>query len=535
MGQDHDVVEVLVIGAGMSSGAFTWSLTKAGFGVMCLEQGNWPTPSEYPVTDDDWELHIYSDYHLDPNVRSQPEDYPINTENSPITPLMYNAVGGSAIHWGAHFPRMRPSDFRVKTLDSVADDWPINYFDLEPYFDLNDKMTGVAGLHGNPAYPPMSPRQMPPLPIGKQGSKLVEGFEKLGWHWWPAESAINSTHYDGRPPCTNGGPCITGCYNGAKSTADLTYWPKALQNGAVLHTNSRVSHITTKPSGKVDGVVYFDTSGEVHHQRANVVVIAANGVGTPRILLNSASASHPNGLANSSGLLGKNLMFHPVAATVGVFEDDLEGYKGALACAITSYEHVETDRSRGFVRGYQLQSNRQLGPLNTALGGPLERAIPWGSKHHSSFTDRFNHIIPIAALGEDLPELQNEVILDKTLTDSDGIPAPKVNYSISKNSETMMTHAVARCTDVLEAAGATQVLVNQQMQGAGWHLLGTARMGIDPATSVVNQHGKTHDVDNLYIIDGSVFVTAGAVNPTYTIHEIALYIAEQMKRNARNL
>ena len=131
--------------------------------------------------------------------------------------------------------------------------------------------------------------------------------------------------------------------------------------------------------------------------------------------------------------------------------------------------------------------------------------------------------------------MQNEVILDKTLTDSDGIPAPKVNYSISKNSETMMTHAVARCTDVLEAAGATQVLVNQQMQGAGWHLLGTARMGIDPATSVVNQHGKTHDVDNLYIIDGSVFVTAGAVNPTSTIQAIALYIAEQMKRNARNL
>ena len=200
MSQRTDIVDVLVIGAGMSGGAFTWSLADAGIGVMCIEQGRWPIPSLYPSTQEDWELHLYSDYHFDPNVRGLPEDYPVNTEDTPITPFMYNAVGGSAVHWGAHFPRMRPSDFRVKTIDGVADDWPLTYYDLEPFFDLNDRMTGVAGLAGNPAYPPMPPRQTPPLGIGKQGNKLAQGFERLGWHWWPAESAINSAPMMGGLP-----------------------------------------------------------------------------------------------------------------------------------------------------------------------------------------------------------------------------------------------------------------------------------------------------------------------------------------------
>ncbi len=535
MAQKTDIVDVLVIGAGMSGGAFAWSLSEAGIQVMCLEQGNWPVPSRYPSTHDDWELHLSSDYSYDPNVRGLPEDYPVNTDDTPITPFMYNAVGGSAIHWGAHFPRMRPSDFRVKTLDGVADDWPLTYYDLEPFFDLNDKMTGVAGVNGNTAYPPMPPRQTPPLGIGKQGNKLVEGFEKLGWHWWPAESAINSAPYDGRPACTYGGPCVTGCYNKAKSSADVTYWPKAIVNGAKLKTGARVAEVTVGADGLANGVVYYDAQGVVQQQKARIVVMAANGIGTTRLLLNSKSALFPDGLANNSGLLGKNLMFHPVAATVGIFDEDLEAYKGPLACAITSYEHCETDLSRGFVRGYQMQSNRQLGPVNTALGGPLERAIPWGDDHHETFDARFGNIVPMATLGEDLPELHNEVVLDPELTDSHGIPAPKVNYTMSENSINMMIDAVARMTEAMEASGAIDTASNQMLRGAGWHLLGTARMGTDPNNSVVNEFGRAHDVKNLFVIDGSLFVTSGAVNPTSTIQALALYVADHVKNNTRHL
>lgn len=535
MSERTDIVDVLVIGAGMSGGAFTWSLASAGIGVMCIEQGGWPIPSLYPSTHEDWEIHLYSDYHFDPNVRGLPEDYPVNTEDTPITPFMYNAVGGSAVHWGAHFPRMRPSDFRVKTLDGVADDWPLTYYDLEPFFDLNDRMTGVAGLAGNPAYPPMPPRQTPPLAIGKQGNKLVEGFERLGWHWWPAESAINSAPYDGRPACTYGGPCVTGCSVKAKSSADVTYWPKAISSGAVLKTGARVAEITVGSDGLANGAVYYDAHGAVQRQKARVVVMAANGIGTPRLLLNSRSALFPDGLANGSGLVGKNLMFHPVAATVGIFDEDLEAHKGPLACSITSYEHCETNTSRGFVRGYQLQSNRQLGPVNTALGGPLEQPIPWGSAHHDSFDARFGKIVPLAALGEDMPEPHNEVVLDPNLTDGHGIPAPKVNYTMSDNSIEMMADAVARMEDVMNAAGAVRALSNRLLQGAGWHLLGTARMGSDPRASVVDEFGRAHDVKNLFVIDGSLFVTSGAVNPTSTIQALALRTAEFVKQNARNL
>ena len=535
MGQRKEIVDVLVIGAGMSGGAFAWSLSEAGIGVTCLEQGGWTDPASYPSTHDDWELHVYSDFALDPNNRGLPEDYPINNDDTPITPLMFNAVGGSGVHWGAHFPRMRPSDFRVKTLDGVADDWPLTYYDLEPFFDLNDRMTGVAGLNGNPAYPPMPPRQTPPVPLGKADHKLIEGFEKLGWHWWPAEAALNTAPYDGRPACTNGGPCITGCQNRAKSSSDVTYWPRAIENGAVLKTGARVAEITVGADGLADGVVYYDSNGQVHEQKARAVVLACNGVGTPRLLLNSRSGLFPDGLANSSGLVGKNLMFHPVAIIAGVFDEDIEAYKGPLSTSITSYEHCETDLSRGFVRGFQIQANRQLGPLNTALGGPMERALPWGDDHRAAFDERMGRALPVGALGEDLPEVHNEVVLDADLTDDDGVPSPKINYTISDNSKKMMAEASVRTTELLEAAGASKVLVNPAMRGAGWHLMGTARMGDDPDNSVTDRWGRAHDVKNLFVIDGSLFVTGGAVNPTSTIQGLALWVADHVRRNARDL
>ncbi len=535
MGQKIDIVDVLVIGAGSSGGAFTWRLSEAGFDVMCLEQGDWLRPEDYPSAQDDWELHFYTDFNLDPNFRGLPQDYPVNNDDTPITPLMVNAVGGSAVHWGAHFPRMRPSDFRVKTLDGAADDWPVTYAKLEPYFDVNDKMVGVAGLNGNPAYPPMPRRQTPPLPIGKHGETIARGFEELGWHWWPAESAINSRPYDGRPACNNCGPCILGCYNRSRASADVTYWPKAIDNGAVLKTNCRVREITVGKDGLADGVVYYDEQGRVREQKARAVVLACNGVGTPRLLLNSRSALFPNGLANSSGLVGRNLMFHPVAFVTGVFDDNLDGFKGPIACSITSYEFYETELSRGFVRGSQLQVNRSLGPVHTALGGVGGSPIPWGDRHHQAFAERMGRTISIGVLGEDLPEEHNRVELDPELTDGDGIPAPKIAYTESDNSKKLLEFGAERAAEALEAAGATSVVTNPLARIAGWHLLGTARMGTDPEKSVVDRFGACHDMRNLFIIDGSIFVTGGAVNPTSTIQALALYVADNFTKRARNL
>ena len=448
---------------------------------------------------------------------------------------MYNAVGGSTIHWAAHFPRFHPSDFRVKTLDGVADDWPFTYEDLEPYFDLNDRIMGVAGTTGDPAYPPKSDRQTQPIPLGELGLKVAEGFDKLGWHWWPSDSAIIAEDYDGRQACNYCGPCDLGCTRKAKASADVTYWPKALKNGVKLQTHARVREITVNSQGETDGVVYYDRDGVVQHQAAKVVVLAANGVGTPRLLLNSTSTRFPDGLANSSGLVGKNLMFHPYALITAVFDEDLEGHIGPVGCAVVSQEFYETDLSRGFVRGYIFQMNRSPGLLPSALGSIDLKRAPWGDRHHEEMRRRFGRAVTLAICGEDLPELHNEVILDPDLTDDFGIPAPKVNYTLSDNSRKLMDHAIARGTEALEAAGAIQVEADPLLRSGGWHLLGTARMGTDPSKSVVDPEGRSHDVENLFIVDGSVFVTAGAVNPTSTLQAITLHMADRFKAGARHL
>ena len=396
-------------------------------------------------------------------------------------------------------------------------------------------MVGVSGMTGDTAYPPKSPRQTRPVPLGKLGETIVRGFDKLGWHWWPSDCAIITEGYDGRSACNNCGPCELGCTRGAKASADVTYWPKTLAKGVTLRTRARVREISVDGKGLADGAVYYDADGRERKQKARVVVLACNGIGTPRLLLNSTSALFPEGLANGSGLVGKNLMFHPYAMVTGVFDEDLEGYKGPMGGLIVSQEFYETDTSRGFVRGYAFQMARSTGPVHTALGGVGGQTVPWGRDHQRVFTERFGRTMTIAVIGEDLPELHNSVTLDPVLTDGDGIPAPKVTYKTSDNSLRLMDHANARATEVLEAAGAKEVLVNPLLRPAGWHLMGTARMGADAGSSVVDGHGKCHDVKNLFIIDGSVFVTAGAVNPTSTIQALALYIADHFKHEARRL
>ncbi|MFN8539239.1 MAG: GMC family oxidoreductase [Thermomicrobiales bacterium] len=525
-----DEPDVLIVGAGASGAAVAWYLANEGLKVVCLEQGGWVDLDALPAHRDDWEASRHTDFNADPNVRGLRADYPVNNVDSTYAPLMYNAVGGSTIHWSAHFPRFQPSDFRVRTLDGVADDWPLTYDDLEPYYDLNDRMVGVAGLAGDPAHPPRSPRQTPPLSPGKLGETMVGGFEKLGWHWWPSDAAINSTEYNGRPGCNNCGPCDLGCATGARSSADVTYWPLALQLGVDLRTHCRVREIAVDAAGRARGAIYYDAAGQLREQRAAVVILACNGVGTPRLLLNSKSRLFPEGLANRSGLVGKNLMFHVFSVACGVFPEPLESHKGPAGSCIVSHEFYETDRSRGFVRGYQLQIGRGSGPLSSAMGGLTGRRIPWGRGHHDAFAARHGHLAFVGVMGEDLPEVTNEVVLDPTLTDADGIPAPLVRYRLSENSVAMLDHGIANARAVLEAAGAVETFATNPLRTSGWHLMGTCRMGDDPAASVVDGWGRAHDVPNLFIVDGSIFVTSAVGNPTTTIQALALRTADYVRR-----
>lgn len=529
----EDPVDVLIIGAGASGAAVAWSLADTRMKIVCLEQGGWVNPAEYPSTGRDWETRAADDFSANPNVRKRSGDYPINNDDSPISVVNFNAVGGGTILYAGHFPRFHPSDFRVKTLDGVADDWPIDYTLLEPYYAENDRMMGVAGLAGDPAYPPKE-SVMPPLPLGKSGETLAKGFNKLGWHWWPSDSAIATEQYDGRDKCINLGACLSGCAQGAKASTDITYWPHAIRNGVEVRTHCRVREITVNDAAMASGVIYYDADGVERKQKAEVVVMACNGVGTPRILLNSRSKLFPDGLANSSGLVGKNLMFHPYAWIKGIFDEPQDGYKGPSNC-IWSQEFYETDPCRDFVRGYTMEINRGMGHIGTAQMGMMTGRIPWGEDHHRAYRELFNRITGMVAICEDLPELHNTVTLDPDLVDSNGIPAPKINYQLSENSKKMLQHGIARGEEVLRAAGAKDVLSDAPIAEGGWHLLGTARMGRDPAKSVVNEWGRCHDVRNLFIVDGSIFVTSAGVNPTRTIQALALYIADSIKQRLANL
>ena len=530
----EEPVDVLIVGSGAAGAAFAWSLAETRMNILCLEQGDWMKPESYPGMRMDWEVRQLGDFALSPNARGRREDYPVNDSASPIQTSMFNAVGGSTIMYAAHFPRFHPSDFRVKTLDGVADDWPVDYQRLAPFYDINAHMMGVSGLAGDPAYPPKDV-PLPPVTLGKLGETMAKGFNQLGWHWWPSDSAITTQKYEGRAPCINAGTCLLGCAQGAKASTDITYWPAALRQGVRLKTRCRVREITVAENGMVDGVMYSDADGVERRPKAHVVVLACNGIGTPRLLLHSRSTLFPDGLANRSGLVGKNLMFHPYAMVLGVFDEALEGYKGPTGCCIMSQEFYETDLSRGFVRGYSFEILRGFGPVSTAMRGMMWGRLPWGADHHRAYADLFDRTAGMVVICEDLPEASNCVTLDPDLTDSDGIPAPKVTYRLSENSNRMLEHCVARAKEVLEAAGAKETIAEAQLPFAGWHLMGTARMGTDTKTSVVNEWGRCHDVRNLFIIDGSIFVTAAGVNPTNTIQALALYIADTIKKNLVNL
>lgn len=532
-------VDVLIIGAGASGAAIAWSLLETRMRILCLEQGPHLAHTDFPSLKDDYELSRYGKFSCDPNVRRLKQDYPINVDDSCITPVNFNAVGGSTINFLGHWPRMRPSDFYTKTLDDVAEDWPLDYATLAPFYDMNDQVTGVSGLKGNPAYPDYAP-PLPPIPIGTLGQTLAKGFNKMGWHWWPSDVSILSQDHDGRQKCVNAGTCDLGCAAGAKGGTNFTYWPILTKAGVEVRTECRVREILiNQQTGFATGVLYHGPDGQLHEQNAEIVIVACNGIGTPRLLLNSKSKLFPDGLANRSGMVGKNLMFHPLTGVSGVFSEPMRGHEGPMACSILSQEFYETGTTRNFTRGYGLYSGRSTTPMTYALGGyGIDDPIPWGAEHREFMDNIYPYLAGLTVVSEDLPEEHNCVTLDPDIADSDGIPAPKITYRLGENTSKMLRHGEERAKEILLAAGAKKVLSKaggKVWWRAGWHQMGTCRMGNDPKNSVVNSWGRSHDIKNLFIVDGSIFVTAGAVNPTSTIQALALYIGDRIKTNIETL
>ena len=530
-----DVADIIIIGSGASGAAAVWSLSHdKSLRIVCFEQGSISNPSDYPTKSPDWELSRFDKSSFDPNIRKNLADYPIDVSESPISIANFNGYGGSTILYSAHFPRLHPSDFRVKTLDNIADDWPINYSELKPYFYINEKMMGVAGLVGDTANPEYN-SLLPPVPLGDMGKEMARAFNKMNWHWWPSYSAINTDKRNSRSNCINLGPCNIGCSQGAKGSVDVTYWPLARLNGVEVYTESRVYEITLDSKGLSDGVLYINKNGNECQCKAKIVILACSGIGTPRLLLNSKSPAFPDGLLNDNGLVGKNLMLHPLAYVEGVFDKDLKSSIGPHGCCILSQEFYETRPENDFLRGYTMQILRGAPPIESAISGYFIRQLSIGKNHHKDFARLFNHTVGIAIISEDLPEKHNRVELDFENKDHFGMPGVKVYYKMGENTKKILKHGIKMSKEIFSTAGAKVTASFAPVKNTGWHLMGTARMGEDPKISVVNKYGQAHQVKNIFIVDSSVFVTSGAANPVATTQAIALFVCNYIRNNISNV
>jgi choline dehydrogenase-like flavoprotein len=521
--------DALIIGAGPSGAVAAKRFAEAGMSVVVLEQGDWPDYSKARANSPDFELTMGSYWSANPNRRQAPADYPIDDSDSDISAVLYNAVGGGTVIYAAHWQRNMPSDFRVRSLDGIADDWPLSYEELQPFYERVEVDFGISGLEGDTAFPPGKGPPLPPAPLGPMGKLVAQAHNRLGWHWWPAPNAIATRPYGPLKACTQRATCMWGCVEGAKSSVDITHWPQNEKLGVRLITGARVKRLETNGNGLVTGAHYVDREGKEIFQKADVTIVCANGIGTPRLLQLSANSKFPDGLANSSGLVGRRLMMHPFGTVVGLFEEDLGSAHGFWGQHLHSLEFYETDSARGFVRGAKWGLQPTGGPLSMTRAYPwgAENSI-WGDSFHRDLQHRLNHSAMWGIIAEDLPEEENRVVLDPVLTDGDGIPAPKIIYRMSENSERLMQFHLKQAKESLEAAGASETVVAPLIRETGWHLLGTAKMGSDPSSSVVDPWGRCHDIPNLFIFDGSTWPTSSGMNPTATIAAMALRCAEHL-------
>lgn len=520
--------DYIVVGSGAAGAAASWFLSSQGKAVICLEQGHAVDRAALPGLKRDWELAHRRAF--SPFGAERDSGPTVDDEASEIAIAEFAAVGGATVLFSGHFPRFHPSDFFSQTLDGVGEDWPISYDDLEPFYDLNDSQMVVSGLSGDPAYPPIRGMQ-PPVPIGTMGAVLGEGFNRLGWHWWPSYSAIATRSVGTRSKCLNAGPCNTGCVAGAKSSVDVSYWPAAMANGVRLETGCKVTRLNADQENRISSVEAVYADGRRRTYRARNYMLACNGIGTPRLLLSSNDWRNPSGLANSSGLVGRGLMLHPLAYVEGRFEQSLSSHHGPQGCSIASHEFYETDTTRNFVRGFSFQALRGPGPVEWSRSLVQRRQVKMGPKFLGAFLDTFDKVACMSAIIEDLREDDNRIELHPTKRDSYGLRLPQIFYKTGQNSRNMLSFALDRGREVMAAAGSVSSWGYGPVRRAGWHLMGTCRMGEDRRTSVVDRFGRSHDHANLFVADSSVFVTSGAVNPTSTLQAVALWVANSAITN----
>lgn len=513
----QEEVDFCIVGVGSAGGVLLQRLARAGFRVVGIEAGPfWDTERDW-VSDEAGSSKLYW------------TDLRITGGEDPITLGENNSgrgVGGGSVHWAAFAPRLHPSDFHVLSSEGLGADWPISYYDLKPYYELLEKEIPVSG----PAYYPWGdPHGYPyaPHPLGGVGATLVKGCTSLGI---PVVAGgpiaiLEGSHGD-RPHCIYRGFCIQGCKVGAKQSTLISHVPDALRHKAEIRADCMVSRINMGKDGRVTGVTYFDLDKHEHELKAKVVLVCGYAIETPRLLFNSACPGFEHGLANSSGTLGKYLMVQIGNVVSGRFDELVRLYKAPPAHALTE-EFYETDPRNDFIRGFAIQT---VGPLPIAFATQMMAARgAWGWGLRRIMMD-YNHWATLAVLGEILPWEDNRVELADA-TDQFGLRVAKVTFRLRENDKKVAKAGVAKINEILYAAGAREVAEESRYA----HLVGGARMGHDARTSVTDSFGRTHDIPNLFVCDGSLFPTQGSANPGLTIQALAARTADYLIANRESV
>lgn len=529
-----DEVDFVVIGAGAAGGVIAKELATTGFRVVVLEQGPYLKAKDF--THD--EIDVIFRRALVNDLTKQPQTFRKTADEvaQPKSCVGYaRLVGGGSVHFTANYWRFHPEDFRERsTLGSISGaslaDWPITYDELEPWYTKAEWDLGVSGLAGsNPFDGPRSkPYPLPPMPVKSSGVLFERGARKLGLHPFPAPVAVLSQPYKGRAACTHCGWCESfGCEVNAKSSTLAACIPAAEKTGRCeIRSESVVSKIETGKDGRAHAVLYFDRNGKQIRQRTKAVALCANGAETPRLLLIS-------GIANSSGMVGKNLMFDTDAYAMGLFEHEANEHKSIVATRVL-HDFYRSDPKRGFYGGGGLDSRMDLTPAAFAMDA-LPSDIPkWGAVWKHSIGDYFTHTVGILGHCSCLSREQNSISLDAQLKDAWGLPVMRVTFESHPDDMKARRFVLARELEILDAAGAKKVW-HQPLEEItdSVHLMGSCRMGNDPRTSVVDRWNRSHDVRNLFIVDGSSLVTSGRQQPTETIQALAYRAADYIAQSSR--
>jgi len=514
-----ETVDAVVIGTGAGGAPLLARLAAAGLKVVALEAGkHWQPAADFP-TDERAQSKLFWN---DERLSAGEDPLPFGNNNSGT------GVGGSTLHYTAYTPRAQPDDLRLRSDFGVGEDWPFDFDEIEPYYDEIERFLGVSGPASYP-WGPVRKGQYPlgPLPVNGAGQLMERGCRTLGIRTSPAANAALSARYfqEGvgwRSACTNRGFCQAGCSVGAKASMDVTYIPLAVHHGAEIRPESFVTQLIKGASGRIEEVIYV-RNGQEERQRCRYVFLCAGTIETPRLLL-------INGLANSSGQVGRNVMAHTALQIWGEFDEDVRPYKGIPGALISEDTHRPSDQLAGpvdFAGGYLLQS---IGVMPVTYLSQMARARGlWGEALKQAAT-AYNHIAGINILGDCLPYGHNYLELSEE-KDVRGLPKPRIYFSNGDNEERMTSHANQVMRRIWDAAGARNVWAFPRNA----HVIGTCRMGNDPNRAVVNAEGQSYDIPNVYISDNSTFPSALSVNPALTIMALSLRTADRFLNRLNRL